>query len=221
MSIYERAVVDKNFDEELWLAERRKGVTATEIAKLAKGQPAARRDVLAEKVSGDRSFFGNKYTDWGLEREIALATILEMEHGFEASDILFHAEENTRHLATPDAILLDPFGAPAVAEIKTSKFDLDPVGKPFAKSTYMDQMQWQMYVAGGSCFRCLFIWEQHDDVWVEDEFGVQRPTPIGHAQTWLPRNDERIAELIAIADEFLTELDEALAVAEVVEWVRA
>ena len=74
MSLYTRAVVDKNIDEELWLAERRKGVTATEVAKLAKGQPAARRDVLAEKVSGERTFFGNKFTDWGLERELALAS---------------------------------------------------------------------------------------------------------------------------------------------------
>ena len=220
MSIYERAIVDKNVNEELWLAERRKGVTATEIAKLAKGQKAARRDVLAEKVSGDRSFFGNKYTDWGLEREIALATILETEHGFEASDILFHAEENSRHLATPDAVLLGAEGL-AVAEIKTSKFDLDPVGPHFAKSTYMDQMQWQMYVAGPDCAECLFIWEQHDDVWVEDEFGVERPTPVGHSQTWIPRNDERIAELLVIAHIFLLELDEALATAEVVEWVRA
>ena len=219
MSIYERALVDKNIDEELWLAERRKGVTATEIAKLAKGQPAARRDVLAEKISGDRSFFGNKYTDWGLERELALATILETEHGFEASDILFHAETNPRHLATPDAILLGE--EVAVAEIKTSKFDLDPAGPHFARTTYMDQMQWQMYVAGENCVECLFIWEQHDDVWVEDEFGVERPTPVGHAQTWLHRNDERIAELIQIADEFLTELDEALAVVEVNEWVKS
>lgn len=220
MSIYERAIVDKNVNEELWLAERRKGVTATEIAKLAKGQKAARRDILAEKVSGDRSFFGNKYTDWGLEREIALATILETEHGFEASDVLFHAEENSRHLATPDAILLDVEGL-AVGEIKTSKYDLDPEKSHFAKSTYMDQMQWQIYVAGADCAECLFIWEQHDDVWLLDDFGVERPTPLNHDWVWIPRNDERIAELISIADEFLTDLDVALAVDEVVEWVRA
>jgi hypothetical protein len=210
MSLYARAIVDKNFSEELWLEERRKGVTATEIAKLAKGQKAARRDVLAEKVSGDRGFFGNKYTDWGLERELELAGRLEAEFGFEASDILFHAPENSRHLATPDAVLIgDDYVA--VAEIKTSKNDLLPEGNFFQKSTYMDQMQWQMYVTGDDCNTCLFMWEQHDDFWVEDEFGVERPTPLEAKWQWISRDDARIAELIAIADEFLAELDEALA----------
>lgn len=210
MSLYARAIVDKNFSEELWLEERRKGVTATEIAKLAKGQPAARRDVLAEKVSGERTFFGNKYTDWGLERELELSSVLECDFGFEASDILFHAPANSRHLATPDAVLLvDEFTK--IAEIKTSKNDLHPEGKFFAKSTYMDQMQWQMYVAGPECDECLFVWEQHDDFWVEDEFGVLRPTPLESQNEWIPRDDARIAELIVLADEFLVELDEALA----------
>lgn len=210
MSLYSRAVVDKNFDEDLWLEERRKGVTATEIAKLAKGQPAARRDILAEKVSGERSFFGNKYTAWGLEREAYLSSVLEVEHGFEASDVLFYAEGNSRHLATPDAILMDEEGL-AVAEIKTSKHDLDPEGTYFAKTTYMDQMQWQMYVAGSECKECLFLWELHDDIWNTDEFGVERPGELFHDWVWIPRNDERIAELIVLADEFLVELDEALA----------
>jgi hypothetical protein len=209
MNLYARAVVDKNFSEELWLEERRKGITATEIAKLAKGQKAARRDVLAEKVSGERSFFGNKYTDWGLERELELSCRLETE-GFEASDVLFHAEGNSRHLATPDAVFLAQDFI-KIAEIKTSKNDLAPEGKFFQKSTYMDQMQWQMYVAGPYCDECLFVWEQHDDFWVEDEFGVLRPTPLEAKQQWIARDDERIAELIVVADEFLAELDEALA----------
>lgn len=206
MSLYTRAVVDKNIDEELWLAERRKGVTATEVAKLAKGQPAARRDVLAEKVSGERTFFGNKFTDWGLERELALAALIQFEHGFEPSDVLFSAVENPRHLATPDAVKVAD-GSTVIAEIKTSKYDLSPDGTHFAKSTYMDQIQWQMYVVGEDCLECLFVWEQHDDNWILDEFGVERPEPLPHNELWIPRNQTRIDELVIIANDFLDELD--------------
>jgi hypothetical protein len=209
VNIYERAVVDKNFDEELWLAERRKGVTATEIAKLATGQKAARRDIFEEKISGLRSFTGNRYSDWGLEREIALSNRLELEFGFEASDILFFAPENSRHLATPDAVWLGEDSV-KVAEIKTSKNDLNPEGRFFSKTTYLDQMQWQIYVAGETCTECLFMWEQHDDNWIQDEFGVFRPEPLLAEWVWIPRDDERIAELILIADEFLAELDSRL-----------
>jgi hypothetical protein len=208
VSLLERAVVDKNHDEEKWLEERRKGVTATEVSKLAKGQPAAKRDILAEKVSGERTFFGNKYTDWGLERELVISALLETNHGFEASDILFFAEGNSRHLATPDAIFLGEDSV-LIAEIKTSKQDLHPEGKYFQKTPYMDQMQWQMYVCGAT--RCLFAWEQHNDVWVLDEFSVERPAPMNYDELWIDRDDYRIDFLVALADEFLAELDEALA----------
>lgn len=208
--LLERAVVDKNYNEELWLEERRKGVTATEISKLAKGQPAQRRDLIKEKMSGERGFMGNRYTDWGLERETVLGGLIEAEHGFEVSDVLFFAADNRRHLATPDAYYLGE-NFTLIAEIKTSKYDLDPMGKQFQKSPYMDQMQWQMYVAGEDCNFCLFVWERHDDNWVTDEFGVERPTPFLWDSEWLQRDNDRIAELVLLADEFLTELDWILA----------
>jgi hypothetical protein len=203
MNLFERALVDKNHDEEKWLEERRKGVTATEVSKLAKGTPSARRLILQEKRTGEYSFKGNKYTDWGLERELALVSLIEAEYGFEGSDILFFSASNSRHLATPDAVHLSD--EVLIAEIKTSKYDLNPTESHFQKSTYMDQMQWQMYVCDAQ--RCLFAWEQHDDNWVEDEFGVPRPEPIYQNQTWIERDDARIAELIVIADEFLAEMD--------------
>jgi hypothetical protein len=204
MTLLERAVVDKNQDEQRWMDERRKGVTATEVSKIAKGQPAARRDILAEKRTGERSFKGNKYTDWGLERELAIAMRLETKYGFEASDVLFSSDKNARHLATPDAIYLAE-DCTLIAEIKTSKHDLNPNKAHFKRSTYMDQMQWQMYVC--DAMRCLYAWEQHDDNWVEDEFGVPRPEPIYRSQRWIDRDDARIAELIILADEFLDEMD--------------
>lgn len=204
MDLFERAVVDKNVDEELWLTERRKGVTATEVSRLAAGQPAFRRDLIKEKLTGKRSFGGNKYTSWGLEREIFLSGIAEQDFGFEASNILFHAEQDRRHLATPDGIHLESC---SILEIKTSKNDLNPDGKHFPRSPFYDQMQWQMHVTGDETEQCLFIWEQHDNKWVTDEFGVERPSPYFHQFRWIPRNDDRIAELILVANEFLAEID--------------
>jgi hypothetical protein len=204
MSVLDRDVVDKNKDEAKWLEERRKGVTATEVAKLAKGQPAARRNLLHEKKTGESSFHGNRYTNWGLEREQVIAGMMEVRLGFEASDVLFYAEGNQRHLATPDAIFLGETQT-FIAEIKTSKYDLSSTGPYFKKSTYRDQMQWQMYVCNAT--GCQYVWEQHDNNWVEDEFWVERPSPILRTWEWIERDDARIAELILIADEFLAEMD--------------
>ena len=204
MNLLERAVVDKNVDQEKWLEERRKGVTATEVSKLAKGQPAVRRNLLAEKQSGESAFKGNRYTNWGLEREQVIAGLIEFHGGFEASDILFFSEGNHRHLATPDAIYLAE-DHNLIAEIKTSKHDLSSQGPHFRRSTYCDQMQWQMYVCNAT--RCLYVWEQHDDNWVEGMDGVERPSPILRTWEWIDRNDARIAELVLIADEFLEHMD--------------
>ena len=204
---YGRAVVDKSVDEVAWLEARRQGVTATEVSKLAQGQPAQRRNILEEKLTGERSFLGNKYTDFGLEREPFIAAQLEAEFGFKASDVLFHAEEDVRHLATPDGVLLNADGTIFIAEIKTGSKDLHPDGEAFRKSTYMDQMQWQMYVIGSNCKRCLFAWEQHDNVWVLGEDGRERPTPLPLKWVWVERDEPRIDYLIGLADEFLADMD--------------
>ncbi len=204
MSVLEREVVDKNVDEDKWLEERRKGVTATEVSKLAKGQAAVRRNLLAEKQTGESSFKGNKYTAWGLEREQVIAGLMEVKFGFEASDVLFYSEGNRRHLATPDAIYLAEDHI-LIGEIKTSKHDLYSKGPHFKKSTYQDQMQWQMYVCDAT--RCLYAWEQHDDNWVEGADGIERPTPIANTWEWIDRDDARIAELVLVADEFLEHMD--------------
>jgi len=208
---YSRAVVDKSVDEQAWLDARRAGVTATEVAKLAQGQPAARATILAEKVSGIRTFFGNKYTEFGLEREPFICDQVRETHGFTPSDVLFHAVGNERHLATPDGVLVEDDGTVLLLEVKTGKNDLHPAGKEFAKTTYMDQMQWQMHVMGQNCKRTYFAWEQHDNIWVVGEDGRERPTPMPLKGEWIERDQLRIEYLITLADEFLDEVDWAIA----------
>jgi hypothetical protein len=205
--LFDRQVADKVADEAAWLEARRQGVTATEVAKLAKGSAGYALGLVAEKLSGQRSFFGNQYTDWGLEREeFLVATVLKAE-GFIGTDVLFHAEGNKRHLATPDGLYLRD-GMKFTAEIKTGKHDLAPGSKFFEGSGYRDQILWQMYVAGDDVDAALYVWERHDDQWVHvaEDMNV-RPMPFPAEQAWIERDQKRIDELIFIADAFLTQLD--------------
>lgn len=198
-TLFDRAVADKAVDEEAWLSARRTGVTATEVSKLAQGSKSYALSLIREKTTGERTFFGNQYTDWGLAREEVLVETILKPEGFVGSDVLYHADGNTRHLATPDGIYSRD-GFLMLAEIKTSKYDLDPELEHFAKTTYYDQMQWQMYVGGDEVTEMLFVWEQHNDEW-------PTPSPFEAGKAWVDRDQKRIEELIVIADEFLEQLD--------------
>lgn len=204
---YARAIADKDKDELKWLEARRSGVTATEVSKLAQGRPGERAKMLAEKLTGERTFFGNKYTAWGLERESTIAAAIFRDYGILGSDVLFHAPGEIRHLATPDGVKMDENGIVTIAEIKTGKYDLDPELAHFKSTTYLDQMQWQMYVMGDTCKKCLFVWEQHDDNWVTGEDGIERPTPLEQKSVWIDRDQKRIDHLILLADAFLEEVE--------------
>jgi hypothetical protein len=203
--LYDRVVADKRVDEAAWLSARRGGVTATEVAKLAKGSAGYSAGLVAEKKSGKRTFFGNKYTDWGLAREEVLVNSTLKFEGFVGTDTLFHAAENRRHLATPDGLYTSD-GSLFTAEIKTGKHDLTPGSDFFEGSGYRDQIQWQMYVCGVDS--ALYVWEQHDDVWrLNADSDVLEPTPFLACQEWLGRDQKRIDELILIANDFLALLD--------------
>ena len=191
--LFSRAVIDKNLNEEAWHAARRRGVTATEVAKLARGGASYRQELIKEKRTGERSFFGNQYTAWGLEREPVIGEKIHNEWGFILSDVLYHAPENTRHLATPDGVYAKD-GLVTIAEIKTGKHDLNPEGDYFGSTGYLDQMLWQAYVCDAD--EILFVWEQHEDF-----------VPLPIQSVWIERDQARIEELIQVADAFLAELD--------------
>lgn len=194
-TIYDRALADKNVSEELWLEARRTGVTATEVRDLAKGGSSVKSKLLAAKRTGERDFFGNRFTEWGLEREPVLVETMLKPEGFFGSDVLYHAQENKRHLATPDALYLSD-GIVLVGEIKTGKGELAPGTYGFESKGYYDQMQFQMYVVGDDCMECLYVWEQHEDF-----------VPLPAQKAWIKRDQKRIEELVQVADAFLAELD--------------
>lgn len=203
-------------DREEWLAARRQGITATEVRDLWLLDPGRRvlaMRELAEKKLGRRadSFSGNKYTAWGKEREPVIADLVRSRFGIEPESRLVRAAENPRHLASPDGIGEGFGGDLAIAEIKTSGHDLDPDAETggtawnaFEKAGYLAQMVWQMYVVG--CGMCLFAWEERIGAGTaEDPF---RAGQVRWVWVFASEHQSVLADLIAIADEFLALLDE-------------
>lgn len=201
-------------DFDAWLQQRRGGVTATDVSKLATGRGSDRRAILIEKLTGDHTNLdGNRYIEHGRIREEHISVWVDDNFDIEPSKILY-AGENPQHLATPDGVARYFEIDRLLSEIKTSKHNLDPfdgrsqekvvtpstarTGK-FWQTGYYDQMQWQMHVMGA--IRTLFAWEQHDDAWPD-------PRPLHDVPrfVWVDRDDVRIDELVAIADDFMTEL---------------
>ncbi|KAK2701935.1 hypothetical protein QYM36_019436 [Artemia franciscana] len=112
-------------DREAWLAERRAGVTATEVRDLYTG--AKQMQDLIDLKLGRRedTFTGNAYTRWGTEREPVIAEKLAGE-----------------------GVTFD--GDLEVIEIKTASTDLPPGSPELEKKGYVPQIQWNLWVLGAS-----------------------------------------------------------------------
>lgn len=130
-------------DVPAWLAERRTGVTATEIRDLWLGKISPRQ--LAEEKLGrrPRRGGGNAYTEWGKRREPIIAELMRMHYGIEPEHRVWHAADNPRFLASPDGIAVG-FDGLELAEIKTGK-EGDGADALNAKG-YRAQCAWQIRV---------------------------------------------------------------------------
>lgn len=189
-----------DLDREAWLAERRTGVTATEVRDLIRKGAKHERDLLAEKLD---SAIGKDLSNipaiaWGKQREPVLAAVL-VAAGMQAESRVFHAAENPRYLASPDGVGWNPISDEIiVGEIKTASKPIGTTSDAFREYGYYDQMQWQMFVCGAA--RCLYVWEQHDG-------NFPNPAVLPHVAEWVERDDERIEYLRSVADVFLARLD--------------
>lgn len=195
-----RGASDRNRQE--WLAERRQGVTATEVAMLGSYKTKAGRvkafDRLAsEKLDGD-PFDGNQYTDWGSAREAVLEEWAEFSHGFQPESRITRASQNPRHLASIDGWRVDAEGV-HLAEHKTAGKSLTM--DLLVEKGYVDQCQWQMYVT--DAVDALVFWEER----VSSPSGF---VPGDRGTILIKRDDKRIAQLIGFADEFLVVLDQRM-----------
>jgi len=186
-------------DHEAWLAERAQGVTATDIAgiMIAPDRERAIRDLVKKKREGD-SFNGNAYTEWGKEREPIIAKWLS-GFGVTPESRVFHAAENSRHLASPDGISENWDGEIVLDEVKTCGHPLPKGSDALAAKGYEWQMLWQCHVLGA-----VGCW-----LTVELRHGTPRDgfTAGERTREWFPRDDAKIAEMVEVADLVLAAMD--------------
>lgn len=210
-----------------WLDFRRRGLTGTEIRDWGNG--ARRRDILVGKVTGEFEDLSHiPQVNHGNVREPVIADWIHQRFGLTPCQASYAHGDNLRHIASPDAISLDPFSGhlivgsedAIVGEIKTSVHDLTPglidaagvltkvdYDSKFFKTNYYTQIQWQMYVMNAT--RCLFVWEQHDGR-IDPETGTYTPVgPPKHA--WIMRDQPLIERLVnEVAPRALEEIDAAI-----------
>lgn len=168
--------------EEQWLKERQSRVTATDIGRLANGGPSVFAAVKAEK-NGVRSFFGNRYTDWGHEREPVIVGHLTFLFGIEPNDSLY---VNGGRAATPDGV-----GPDALAEVKTTVRPwADLAALRSNQPKYYDQSLWAQAVA--EMDKTVFAFEPHENF---------IPGEVQHFE--IPRDEDRLAELYEVEQHFL------------------
>jgi hypothetical protein len=216
-----------------WLAQRRGGITATEVAKAAAGRASDIAKIVAEKVSGEDTLdlTGNKFIDYGNAREPIIADYVQRRFGVEPNQVLFARGDNPRHLATPDGYIDDAFtGDVFVGEIKTSRHDLWPF--PFARDYAEHGIPWLTPSIAENALRALDRGDRSAKFWdtgYYDQIQWQmyvmdasraifafeqhddnwpNPKPKREADTiWVERDDARIAYLIDVAERLLAKID--------------
>ena len=190
-------------DEEAWHAARSTTddgqivVTASEVAALASGGTSTWANLRAEKAGGKRRWGGNEYTEWGHEREPVIAeAVRALYPKLQANSRLVINDDDPRWRATPDMI---GESGDTLCQIKTvlwagKKWTAEDVPK-----RYVDQMQWEMLTTG-AYFNLLAV-EYYDRL----EDGVFVPTFLFEDPhtILIERDDDRIAELVAIAEQFV------------------
>ena len=185
----------KTESREQWLDSRRRYVTATEVAQLARrGQDYW--DELREIKAGQRTapdISGLPAIRHGREREALIAPYVQtLEQGMVPNEDLY--VRNDRYAATPDLV-----GDGIVGEIKTIKdtrLAKLQSAKGWPTGQYYDQVQWQIFVTGA--IACVFAWEPY-----EDWDGELVPREDMREHITIHRDDVRIAQLQEVADAFL------------------
>jgi len=155
----EQFVASKSLNEGMWLEARRKGVTATQVAKAASG-PGGFAQALEDYVT-DYMEQDNPYMAFGRAWEPVIAMDLKYSHGIMPNDWLLANSEFPHHLATPDGLSLDHS---QISEIKTTGKDW---GEGKIPIQYRRQVQWQLHVTGAEF--CVFSWmlrEESEGVFV-------------------------------------------------------
>ena len=173
-----------------WFTARRGGVSATAVANAS--TPAGfREEVLKALYPEEYQVQDNEYIAFGRDWEQWIVDNLPAEYGIPANDWLFHADGHKWQLATPDGINGD---GTIIAEVKTTGKDWNTI-----PLRYIRQVQWQLYVTGAE--KCVVAWLLRS----EDDNGVFVPGWFEPKHTVVERDENMIAELIAIAERLQME----------------
>lgn len=192
------AVEKLNYDtKEEWLEARKGYVTATEVAKLARGSSKV-WDELRDQKAGlidapDISHL--PAVIHGNEREIDIA---EWVASLDGAEKLQHNRalyaRDGKYAATPDMVTTD---LTVVGEIKTISEKRLASLTQWPTPAYYDQIQWQLFVTGAEM--CIFAWEPY-----LSENGEITPWVPDRGNKLVMRDEKRISELKDIADRFLS-----------------
>lgn len=183
-------VVPDGAPEDVWLAARAEGVTASEVRAIAQGGRGTWRRILNDKLNGS-TFRGNAHTRRGHEREAFLIHWADETVGaVRLNGALLGHPAHALHLATPDALGWNSDMGGFGVEVKSHDRGWTRTDVP---REHADQMQWGMHVTGFD--QWLYVWE------VMGEDG--EPTLADPSHLWVPRDDTRIHQLVAEADRFL------------------
>ncbi len=175
---------------EAWFAARRNGVSATAVANAS--TPAGfREEVLKALYPEEYQVQDNDYMKFGRDWEQWIVDNIPSDYGIVANDWLIHADGAEWQLATPDGISADGL---IIAEVKTTGKDWNTV-----PLRYVRQVQWQLHVTGAQ--RCVVAWLLR----AESDTGELVPAWFEPKHVIVERDDEMIAELIAIAERLQME----------------
>ena len=190
--------IETSDNYEAWLAARRGGVTATEVAKAA--TPAGFREVMAERANPTVTV-ANDYMQFGSDNEDWIARVLKRDFGLMPNRWLIAADGEPRHMATPDCLAPNFTEHPWIGEIKTGgKAPLDKNGLVVPPIAHRRQMQWQMHCAGAQS--CVYAFMLRADV-----EGRMVPAWMEPLTVLVPRDEEMIADLVKVADQLLTDFE--------------
>jgi len=180
----ERFRANKAIDFDDWVAERKFGITATEVAKAS--TPKGFEDVVNGYFEPSE-IPDNPYMEFGRKAEGPISMWLKSAQDVMPNEWLI-AADNPRHLATPDGLSLDHR---VISEIKTT-------GRDFGDKIpiqYRRQIQWQIYVTGAEF--CWLAWMLR----VETREGSFQPGWIEPKVTKVMPSKDTIEDLVAVADK--------------------
>ena len=187
-----------------WWAARLGKVTASRVAdvvaKTKSGYSASRQnymaDLIVERLTGQKaSNFSNAAMDWGVEQEPAARAAYSARTGelVEEAGFIDHPTIAMSG-ASPDGFVGEgcvEYKCPNTA----THLEYLLAGKPPEK--YVTQMQWQMACTNRAF--CEFV-----------SYDPRLPEHLQMLVVRVPRDDNRIAELEAEVQKFLSELDDKL-----------